>query len=89
LHDHRGDFDHVGSPGAGLADAKHLRQGFIIARGVQEVHGGGVQQKAEELGHEAMTTQAVHVQAGFHRVHAVFVFAALDVIVVLELALIT
>ena len=95
MHDEGGDLDDLGSPGAGLADAEHFRQGLIVACGVQEVHGGGVQQKAEEVGHETMTTQAVHVQAIFHLVHAegkasaaVFAFPALDVIVVLELAVI-
>ena len=54
--------------------------------GVEQVHGGGVQQQAEEVGHEAVATQAVHLQAVLEFVHALFAFAALDVVVVLALA---
>ena len=45
-----------------------------------------MQKQAEEVGHEAVAGEAVHVQAVLQLVHAVLALAALHVVVVLALA---
>ena len=54
--------------------------------GPQQIHRRNVEDQSEEVGHEAMAAEAVHVQAVFQFIHAMFAFTALDVIVVLALA---
>ena len=41
-----------------------------------------MQEESEEVGHEPMTTQAIHVQAVLELVHSLFALAALDIVVV-------
>ena len=88
LHDHGGDLDQHQPPGAGLADTQHLGQMLIIPDGVEQIEGGGVKQQAKEVGHEAVTAQPIHAQAVLQFIHALFALAALDVVVVLPLAVI-
>jgi hypothetical protein len=82
LHDARGGFDHQRSPSAWLAFAKDFGEFGVVAKPVEQIHGGDVQEQSEEVGLETMTTQAVHLQTILEFIHAMFTLAALDVVIV-------